>query len=87
MPLLFGVVVVPLTFLGCIYFSWQSLEPIRWLQLLVLVNPLVYISEGLRRALTPVPAMPLVAIYGVMLGFTALFLWLGITGFRRRVLS
>jgi ABC-2 type transport system permease protein len=86
-PLLFGVVVVPLTFLGCIYFTWQSLEGIRWLQILVLANPLVYISEGLRAALTPVPAMPLVAIYGVMAGFTALFLALGIRGFKRRVLS
>jgi ABC-2 type transport system permease protein len=86
-PLLFGVVVVPLTFLGCIYFTWQSLSGIRWLQVLVLANPLVYISEGLRAALTPVPAMPLPAIYGVMLGFTALFLALGIRGFRRRVLS
>jgi ABC-2 type transport system permease protein len=86
-PLLFGVVIVPLTFLGCIYFTWQSLERIRWLQILVLGNPLVYISEGLRAALTPVAAMPLVAVYGVMLAFTAFFLWRGITGFRRRVLS
>jgi ABC-2 type transport system permease protein len=86
-PLLFGVVIVPLTFLGCIYFTWQSLEAIRWLQILVLANPLVYISEGLRVALTPVPAMPLLAIFGVMTGFTVLFLWLGIRGFRRRVLS
>jgi ABC-2 type transport system permease protein len=86
-PLLFGVVIVPLTFLGCIYFTWQSLEAIRWLQILVLANPLVYISEGLRVALTPAKAMPLLAIFGVMIGFTALFLVLGIRGFRRRVLS
>jgi ABC-2 type transport system permease protein len=86
-PLLFGVVIVPLTFLGCIYFTWQSLEKIHWLQILVLANPLVYISEGLRAALTPVESMPLTAVYGVMLAFTAFFLWRGITGFRRRVLS
>lgn len=86
-PLLFGVVIVPLTFLGCIYFTWQSLAPLRWLQLLVLANPLVYISEGLRAALTTVPSMPLAAVYGVMLAFTAFFLWSGIAGFRRRVLA
>jgi ABC-2 type transport system permease protein len=86
-PLLFGVVVVPLTFLGCIYFTWQSLSGIHWLQILVLANPLVYISEGLRASLTPVPAMPLLAIYGVMAGFTALFLFLGIRGFKKRVLA
>ena len=27
-PLLFGIVVIPFTFLGCIYYPWQSLEPI-----------------------------------------------------------
>ena len=86
-PLLFGIIVVPLTFLGCIYFPWQSLEAIRWLQIAVLVNPLVYISEGFRSALTPVPHMSLLAVYPVMIGFTALFLWRGIEGFKARVLA
>ena len=52
-PMLFGVIVIPITFLGCTYYPWQALEPIRWLQIAVLVNPLVYISEGFRAALTP----------------------------------
>lgn len=86
-PLLFGVVILPITFLGCIYFTWQSLEPIRWLQILVLVNPLVYMTEGFRAALTPVPHMPLVAIYLVLGAFTAVFVWAGIRGFKQRVLS
>jgi ABC-2 type transport system permease protein len=86
-PILFGVVVLPLTFLGAIYYSWEALEPIRWLQLLVLVNPLVYLSEGFRAALTPVPHMSLWAIYGALTGFTILFTWLGIRGFKRRVVS
>ena len=72
-PLLFGIVVIPLTFLGAIYYSWASLEPIRWLQILVLVNPLVYMCEGFRAALTPdlVPHMRSWAIYGALIGFTA----------------
>lgn len=86
-PLLFGIIVVPLTFLGCIYFPWESLAAIRWLQIAVLANPLVYISEGFRAALTPVPHMSLFAIYPVMTAFTAFFLWRGITGFRQRVLA
>lgn len=86
-PLLFGIIVVPLTFLGCIYFPWQSLEAIRWLQLLVLVNPLVYISEGFRAALTPVPHMSLLAVYPIMAAFTGVFLWRGIEGFKHRVLA
>ena len=51
-PLLFGIIVIPLTFLGAIYYPWPSLEPIRWLQILVLANPLVYMCEGFRAALT-----------------------------------
>ena len=86
-PLLFGIIVIPITFLGCVYYSWSSLEPIRWLQIAVLVNPLVYISEGFRAALTASPTMSLWAVYGALIGFAALFTWLGISGFKRRVLS
>ena len=64
-PMLFGVILIPITFLGCTYYSWQALEPIRWLQIVVLVNPLVYMSEGFRAALTPVPHMRLLAVYPV----------------------
>ena len=86
-PVLFGVVILPITFLGCTYYSWSSLEAIRWLQIFVLINPLVYISEGFRAALTDSPHMPLPAIYGAQLVFLALFLRIGIRNFRRRVLS
>jgi len=86
-PLLFGIIVIPLTFLGCVYYSWSSLEAIRWLQVLVLANPLVYMCEGFRAALTTSPHMSLWAIYGALIAFSALFTWLGINGFKRRVLS
>jgi ABC-2 type transport system permease protein len=86
-PLLFGIIVIPLTFLGCVYYTWSSLQAIRWLQILVLLNPLVYLCEGFRAALTNVPHMSLWAVYGALIGFSALFTWMGIGGFRRRVLS
>ena len=86
-PLLFGIILIPLTFLGCIYFPWQSLQPIRWLQILVLVNPLVYMSEAFRASLTAVPHMSLLAIYPVLTGFTAIFGWVGLHFFKRRVLA
>jgi ABC-2 type transport system permease protein len=86
-PLLFGIIVIPLTFLGCVYYSWSSLEAIRWLQILVLANPLVYMCEGFRAALTTAPHMSLWAVYGALIAFSALFTWLGINGFKRRVLS
>jgi ABC-2 type transport system permease protein len=85
--MLFGVVLIPITFLGCTYYSWQALEPIRWLQIAVLVNPLVYLSEGFRAALTPVPHMSLWAVYPVLIGFTAIFTWIGMQTFKKRVLS
>ena len=86
-PILFGVILLPLTFLGAIYYSWSALEPIRWLQLFVLVNPLVYLSEGFRAALTPSAHMSLWAIYGALVGFTSFFMWIGIRGFERRVVT
>jgi len=86
-PIMFGVVVIPITFLGAIYYSWAALAPIKWLQILVLVNPLVYTSEGFRAALTPADHMSLWAIFGALLAFTALFTYLGVGGFRRRVLT
>ena len=91
-PIMFGVVVIPLTFLGCVYYSWVALTPIKvagisWLKILVLVNPLVYMSEGFRAALTNASHMSLLAVYGVLSGFAALFLYFGINGFKKRVLS
>ena len=86
-PLLFGIIVLPLTFLGAAYYSWSSLESIRWLQILILANPLVYMCEGFRAALTTVPHMSLLVIYPVLVGFSVLFTWLGVRNFKRRVLA
>ena len=86
-PLLYGIIVVPMTFLGAIYYPWQALAPIRWLQIAVLANPLVYMSEGFRAALTSGEHMALWAVYGGLIGFSVLFTWLGVGGFRRRVLA
>lgn len=86
--LVFGVVVVPITFLGCVYYPWAALGHLRWLQYGVLVNPIVYISEGLRAALTPtMEHMPNVGILAALVFFLALLMWLGMRGFRRRVVS
>ena len=88
-PLLFGVVVIPLTFLGATYYPWALLSGIKWLQIVVLINPLVYMSEAMRAAFTPdlVPHMPLYVIYLALIAFTAVLGWIGVLGFRQRVLS
>ena len=86
-PMLFGLIVLPLTMLGCIYYPWKALESVPWLQKLVLVNPLVYMCEGFRAALTKGQHMSLWAIYPALIGFLVLFLWTGLAGFRKRVLT
>jgi ABC-2 type transport system permease protein len=88
-PLLFGVVVIPMTFLGATYYPWALLHGILWLQIVVLINPLVYMSEAMRAALTPqlVPHMQVWVIYVALIGFSALLAWVGIRGFRERVLT
>ncbi len=87
-PLIFGLVVIPITFLGATYYPWAALTPIPWLKGLVLLNPLVYMSEGMRISLTPfVEHMSYWGIYGGLVLFAALLAWVGITGFTRRVRS
>ena len=87
-PLLAGFIALPLGFFGAIFYTWDALTPIPWLKWLVLVNPLVYMSEGFRAGLSiGVVHMPLAAIYGPLLGFAVLLTYLGVTGFKKRVLS
>ena len=86
--LIFGVVIVPITFLGCVYYPWAALQSIKWLQIGVLVNPIVYISEGLRAALTPSTGhMPDAMILAMLLFFLVLLTSIGLRGFANRVLS
>ncbi len=89
---MFGFIVLPMTFLGGTYYPWTTLSaiklgPIPWLQALVCLNPLIYVTEGFRAALTTAPHMPLYVIYPVMVSFCALFLFVGCRGFRQRVIS
>jgi len=53
----------------------------------VLINPLIYVNEGMRAAFTDIPHMHLYVIYPVVAGFGAVFLAIGLRNFRRRVLS
>ena len=89
---MFGFLVLPMTFLGGTYYPWTTLASLKvggwsWLQTVVLVNPLLYVTEGFRAALTRAPHMHLYIIYPALIGFCALFLWLGFKGFRKRVLA
>jgi ABC-2 type transport system permease protein len=90
--LMFGFIILPITFLGGTYYQWTRLAPVKigswhWLQTIVLINPLIYVNEGMRAAFTNVPHMHLYIIYPVLIGFCIGFLSLGLRNFRRRVLS
>ncbi len=90
--LMFGFIILPVTFLGGTYYEWTRLAPIElghwhWLQTVVLVNPLIYVNEGMRAAFTNAPHMHLFVVYPVLVGFLAAFLGLGLRNFRRRVLT
>ncbi|MCL5047288.1 MAG: ABC transporter permease [Firmicutes bacterium] len=90
--LMFGFVILPITFLGGTYYQWTRLAPVKigsfhWLQTLVLINPLIYVNEGLRAGLTTAGHMSLYAVYPVLTGFLIVFLSLGLKQFKKRVLS
>jgi ABC-2 type transport system permease protein len=88
MQMLFAVILLPLTMLGCVYYPWSALSVIKWLQIVTLVNPMVYMAEGLRAVLTPsLGHMPLWAVFLALVGGTLLFGFLGIQTFRKRVVN
>jgi ABC-2 type transport system permease protein len=90
--LMFGFVILPITFLGGTYYQWTRLSPVKlggwhWLQTVVLINPLIYMNEGMRAAFTQASHMHLYIIYPVLVGFCVFFLSIGLHNFRKRVLS
>jgi ABC-2 type transport system permease protein len=88
MQMLFAVILLPATMLGCVYYPWSALHHIEWLQILVLINPMVYMSEGLRAVLTPVLGhMPLWAVLVALIGGTVAVGYLGTRTFTKRVLN
>jgi ABC-2 type transport system permease protein len=84
---MFAILLTPLLYLGCTLYPWSGLAPIRWVQVLSLANPLTYVSEGFRAALTPADHLSLLVVYPVLAGFTAVLLWQGIRHFQRRVVT
>jgi ABC-2 type transport system permease protein len=88
MQMLFAVILLPATMLGCVYYPWAALHHIRWLQIAVLINPMVYMSEGLRAVLTPsLEHMPMWAVMLALVGGTVVFGYLGTRTFTKRVLN
>ena len=86
--LMFSVIIAPMLFFGCAYYPWRSLDVVPVIKYVVLVNPMVYVAEGMRGALTPAaPHMPL-GIVGLALIVIAAFFWtLGMRSFYKRAIG
>jgi len=86
--LMFTLVFGPMIFFGCIYFPWSTLASFPVLQMLVLINPVVYASEGFRATLVPgAEHLPGPAIAAGLLLFNVIFLALGLRQFRKKAIT
>src|SRR5712691_8984523 len=86
--LMFSMVLTPMIFFGCAYYPWSALGHFPILQRVVLVNPLVYASEGLRGTLVPqFPHLSMVTVFVGLTFFDALLLGIGLRQFHRKAVS
>jgi len=86
--LMFSMVLTPMIFFGCTYYPWSALGSFPILQKVVLVNPLVYASEGLRGTLVPqFPHVPVLAVILALVVFDTFFLLFGLRQFRKKAVT
>ncbi len=86
--IVFALALTPLLFTGATQYPWPALDTLRWFQVVTAINPLTYVSEGLRGTLTPsTPHIPQALCVAVLVGFLALFTATGVRGFLRRALD
>ena len=86
--LMFSMVLTPMIFFGCTYYPWSALDPFPVLQKIVLINPLVYASEGLRASLVPgFPHLSMTAVLVALLFFDLLLLAVGLRQFDKKAVS
>jgi ABC-2 type transport system permease protein len=86
--LMFGMVITPMIFFGCTYYPWNALDKFPILQKAVLINPLVYASEGLRAMLVPgFPHLSTIAVLIALLFFDILLLVVGLRQFEKKAIS
>ncbi len=86
--LMFSMVLAPMISFGCVYYPWSVLSAFPWLQKAVLLNPLVYASEGLRATLTPqYPHMSATAVVGALVVIDVSLMALGLRQFQKKAVS
>lgn len=86
--LMFSVIIAPMLFFGCAYYPWRGLDVVPVVKYIVLVNPMVYVAEGMRGALTPtVPHMPLTVVVIALVIVSSVFWTLGTRSFFKRAIG
>src|SRR5215831_2835578 len=86
--LLFSMVLAPMIMFGCVYYPWSALKSFPILQNVVLIDPLVYASEGLRGTLAPqVPHMPVALVMGVLAVADLALVAFALNRFHRKTIS
>jgi ABC-2 type transport system permease protein len=86
--LMFSMVMTPMIFFGCTYYPWSALNNFPIVQKIVLINPLVYASEGLRATLVPqFQHLSLAVVIVALMFFDVLLLVVGLRRFQRKAVS
>ena len=86
--LMFSLVVAPMIFFGCTYYPWSALANFPIMQKIVLINPLVYASEGLRGTLVPqFPHLPMIAAVAGLLFFDVVLMTFGLRQFHKKAVT
>lgn len=86
--IVFALVLTPVLFTGCSQYPWPSLYKLEWFQWLTTINPLTYVSEGMRAAL--VPGVPHIRSWICILMLVVsllVFGTIGVKGFLRRAID
>jgi len=86
--LTFALVTTPLLFTGSSQYPWPSLAGIRWFQVVSALNPMTYVSEGLRGMMAPnVPHIQTWICFVAAIASLVVLTGIGMIGFLRRSLG
>ena len=86
--LMFSLIIAPMMMFGCAYYPWSALANFPGLQYAVLINPLVYASEGLRGTLVPqVPHISIPIIIAALVAMDVGLMLLGLKKFHKKAVS
>jgi ABC-2 type transport system permease protein len=85
--LMFSLILAPMMMFGCAYYPWSYLKSFPVLQYAVLINPLVYASEGLRGTLTQSDHINTMVVIGALSAINVVLFVVGLKKFHSKAVS